>query len=224
MEGMYDMWIRTHSLLFHSWAGRSHREAKAPELGVARMGSPTGWPFSQGLPVYSQRRLPNPLSLSVLSPAVFAAPAGRFLTLGADVWSAGCNLWCGHGGAGHRTLGAEQGQREPSRLGSNRKVGISHRPTRREALERSWRISGVPAALHGSVGASPCCRPGRPLGIFRAAEAAPRPTRGAGSPPMRLRGHGGDGGRGTVLRWRAEVCDGTDRNRIISAKNDRSYS
>ena len=62
MEGMNDMWIRTHSLLFHSWAGRSHKEAKAPELGVARMGSPTGWPFSQGLPVYSQRRLPNPLA------------------------------------------------------------------------------------------------------------------------------------------------------------------
>ena len=80
--------------------------------------------MSQGLPAFTWRRLP----FLLFFPAAFVA-AGRFLPHGAYVWSAGRVTWCGQGGADHGTLGAEQGQREPSRLGSNQNFGISHRPT-----------------------------------------------------------------------------------------------
>ena len=69
-----------------------------------------------------------------------------------------------------RTLGAEQGQREPSRLGSNQMYGILNRPT--VPREGAWRISRAPAALHGSERASPCCRPGCYLGVCGTAERA----------------------------------------------------
>ena len=44
----------------------------------------------------------------------FAAPAGRFLTLGADVRCAGSITWCGQGGADHGALGVGRGRGSPA--------------------------------------------------------------------------------------------------------------